>query len=236
MNEPNLPLILNLETATDRCSVCLSRGAEIESFMEAEETYQHSKVITILIDACLKKSGCSLQDLDAVAVSSGPGSYTSLRVGAATAKGICFSLNKPLVVVETLRSLAVATRKVVETEDAYYCPMIDARRMEVYCQIFDADGKPLEEAAAKIIGEGSFDEYFSAGKSLVFSGNGAQKCRPIFDGKKARFEDVFCSAKHLVELSLEEFRAGRFVDLAYFTPNYLKAPNITTPKKKSLLE
>ena len=230
------PFILNIESATGVCSVCVSRGADILAFREASETFQHAKVLTNLIDKCLRDSGFGLEEMDAVAVSSGPGSYTSLRVGLSTAKGICYALGLPLIGVGTLRALALAAKNELEDEAAIYCPMIDARRMEVYCEIFDGQGNPLSEAAAKIIDEHSFKQFFEQSKTMVFCGNGAEKCRNVLNDPCALFCPLECSATYLPELSLQRYLKQEFEDVAYFTPHYLKPPNITIPKNMNLLK
>lgn len=230
------PLILNIESATGVCSVCVSKGDEILNFQEAEETFQHSEVLTGLIDLCLKESKLGLIDIDAVAVSSGPGSYTSLRVGLSTAKGICYSLGKPLISIPTLKSLALAAKGDIKNEKAFYVPMIDARRMEVYCQMFDASGRHLNEPANEIIDEQSFKVFFQENKTVVFCGNGAEKCRKVLTDVNAVFLPSECSAMYLPVLSCQRYISGKFEDVAYFTPLYLKPPNITIPKNMNLLK
>ncbi len=228
------PLILNIESATGTCSVCVSRGTEILDLQEADQEYQHSKVLTNLIDKCLKGSNLTLGDLDALAVSSGPGSYTSLRVGVSTAKGICYALDKPLIRVGTLRALALAAQREVQVSGAYYCPMIDARRMEVYCSIFDADNNPVSEPAAVVVDNNTFVDAYPSGGQLVFCGNGAEKCRAVLGSERAVFHPSACSAAYLPPISSKRFWEGEFEDVAYFTPFYLKPPNITAPKPKGL--
>jgi tRNA threonylcarbamoyladenosine biosynthesis protein TsaB len=225
-----MALILNIETATDICSVCVSRGAKILSLKESDQGYDHAAQITLMIEACLKEAGCKIDELAAVAVSRGPGSFTALRIGAATAKGICYSLGVPLIAIDTLQSLALAT-SLKEKKQALYCPMIDARRMEVYTAVFDAAGQPLTEAHSLIVQNDSFSQYLNEGQELVFSGNGAGKCRGALDSPAMHFSDVTCSAKHLVELAAQAFQEEAFSDIAYFSPFYLKPPNITNPKK-----
>ena len=154
-----MPLILNIESATDICSVCISKNAETLSLQEADKEYSHTSKITILIERCCAEAGITLKQLDAVAVSKGPGSYTSLRVGASTAKGICYALDKPLITIDTLQSIALATFKKAK-QATFYAPMIDARRMEVYTSLFDKDLNLVQETHAKIIDEQSFQDYF----------------------------------------------------------------------------
>ena len=225
------PFLLNIESATGVCSVGVSHGPDLLALEEAGEVFQHAKVLTRLIEQALKKSGKSLHDMEAVAVSAGPGSYTSLRVGAATAKGICYALGKPLIAVDTLEALARAARKEVGNKKALYCPMIDARRMEVYCNVFDAQGRPMRRAEAKVVTKGAFDSYFNADQTVVFTGNGAAKCEAVLSSPRAAFLPLECSAAFMPALSLSRFLEGQFDDVAYFTPRYLKPPNITVPKK-----
>ena len=225
-----MSLILNIETATDICSVCISKDHEILAIREAEKEYSHTSQITILIEACCAATGISLSQMDAVAVSNGPGSYTSLRVGASTAKGICYALDKPLISIDTLQSIALATAG-KEKRKALYAPMIDARRMEVYTALFDQDGNIVEGTNAKIIDEHSFQDYFEKGHTIVFSGNGAAKCQKVITSSQAVFRDEICSAAHLVPLSYPAYQKNDFSDPAYFSPAYFKSPNITTPRK-----
>lgn len=226
-----MALILNIESATEICSICISRDEQILALKEASGPNEHAKIITLLIDECLKISGLTLKDMDAVAVSAGPGSYTSLRVGASTAKGICYALDKPLISVDTLQSLALASFQKEEGK-ILYCPMIDARRMEVYCTLFNAENKVVSPARAIVIEADSFSEYFETETRIVFSGNGAPKCEKILASPLASFLPVNCSAEHLPALSSRAFLDGQFADPAWFTPRYLKAPNVTVSKKK----
>jgi tRNA threonylcarbamoyladenosine biosynthesis protein TsaB len=227
-----MPLILNLETATDVCSICVSSGLKILSSREAEQSNDHAKVITCLIETVLKEAGKTLSELDAVAVSVGPGSYTSLRVGASTAKGLCYATAKPLIAVPTLKSLALASQKCA-LPNSLYCPMIDARRMEVFNMIFNDNLEVMEPLTSMVVCESSFRTYFDAQKTIIFAGNGSTKCKALFDSTFAIFCDVFCSSMHLVPLAVESYRRQDFANLAYFSPLYFKPPNITTPKKSN---
>ena len=226
-----MSLLLHIETATDICSIGLSRGDQLLSIHNAAAGYQHAAQITLLIQRCLEEAGLSLKELDALSLSSGPGSYTSLRVGAATAKGICYSLDKPLIVVDTLRALALASRK-QEREEALYYPMIDARRMEVYTAGFDAANELVEEPKAIVVDAFAFSEQLQAGHRIVLSGNGAEKCRPVLPGENIIYSPVACSAAHLLPLALVAFEQEKFEDVAYYSPFYLKPPYITTPKSR----
>lgn len=228
------PLILNIESATEVCSICLAKGNEVVSLRESSERNDHAKVITSLIGECMEAGGYALHNLDAVAVSTGPGSYTSLRVGVSTAKGICYALGKPLIAVSTLRALAETSGSEAMDKAAYHCPMIDARRMEVYCEIFGPEGLSIQGPMAKIIDSESFSNFFSAGRTIFFSGNGAEKCRAVLSSPFARFSsNQICSSVDMTSLSTRSFFEGTFVDAAYFTPLYLKSPNITAAKKNN---
>lgn len=227
------PLILNIETATEVCSVCLSRGPEVLSLKESVERNDHSKVITLLIEQCMSEAGFSLQNLDAIAVSAGPGSYTSLRVGMSTAKGLCYALEKPLIAVSTLQMLAMASRQKGDNPSDLYCSLIDARRMEVYAALFDAEGKTVFEPTPMGIDGTSFQEFFSSGRRIIFSGNGAEKCKLVLKPSLALFSNVItCSAVQIIPLSMEAFSNKNFIDVAYSSPLYLKPPNITSAKGK----
>lgn len=224
-----MAIILNIETATDIGSVCLSKGAEVLANIECATPFSHSKETTLMIERCLKEAGLNLEDIDAIAVSRGPGSYTSLRIGTSIAKGICYALEKPLIAVDTLQSMALAAQKVASGD--LYLPMIDARRMEVYTAFYDAKMVCEKETHALIMDETTFKTTLEAKKTIVFAGNGADKLKTVIDSPQFIFTDIRCAAKNLVPLAVEAFEAGIFESVAYFEPDYLKPPNITTPKK-----
>ncbi len=226
-----MSLILNIETATDVCSIGLSNEGKLLSIQESSEAYQHASQITILIEKCIKNAGVGLSELDAVSISTGPGSYTSLRVGTSTAKGICYALNKPLIAVNTLQSLALASLNASGGSNRLFCPMIDARRMEVYTALYNTKLEEIRPLQALIVEENSFDEFFDENKAVIFSGNGAPKCKEVIRHSLATFSDQICSARHLVQLATQQYIEGVFVDVAHYTPNYFKAPNITKSKK-----
>jgi len=228
-----MALILNIETATDVCSIALAKDGNVISIKESDEPYSHSKSITLLIQECIKEANEKLENLDAVAISEGPGSYTALRVGTSVAKGICYALNKPLIAIDTLKSIAWATQH-KENLEGLYCPMIDARRMEVYYKIFDDDNLAVTKLEAKVIDESSYKDYFASNKKIIFSGNGAEKCKSVLQSPLAVFSNVICSAANMAILSQRSFEEQKFCDFAYFTPNYHKPPNITTPRKRVL--
>jgi tRNA threonylcarbamoyladenosine biosynthesis protein TsaB len=227
-----MSLILHIESATAVCSVALSEGGRILVVRDSERPNSHGETMTRLIEACFQETGAGMGDLCAVALSAGPGSYTALRVGAATAKGICYALGKPLVRVDTLKAIAWAMREELDEPGLIFCPMIDARRMEVYTAIYDGQLEEMAPAQAMVVEPASFDAWMEEGKRLVFAGDGAQKCEPILSGTGKRFMDVSMSARNMVALAQAAFEAGRFEDTAYFSPFYLKPPNITQAVKK----
>lgn len=229
-----MPTLLLLETATEICSVAIAQNGKVLHVIDAPKDYAHSESLTLLIEACSEKANTPLSDLDGIAISSGPGSYTALRVGSSVAKGICYAFDLPLMAIDTLTALARATAQKVHLSDALYAPMIDARRMEVYTALYDATGKIVEDRQAKIIDTNSFANYFEQGKRIVFSGNGAAKCQTVLTHPLAQFESLVCDAQHLVPLAELAYQQQTFEDVAYFSPIYGKAPNITVPKKKLL--
>jgi tRNA threonylcarbamoyladenosine biosynthesis protein TsaB len=227
-----MALLLCIETATEVCSVAISKDRELLALKEVEDAFAHSAKLTLFIKDCIASANVKLADLEAIAISSGPGSYTALRVGISTAKGLCYALGIPLIEVNTLQSLALATAKQLQLSDVLYCPMIDARRMEVYTALFDASGRSLTATQPLIVEDNSFENYFNRGQTIVFIGNGAAKCQLVLHSPFAQFEQVKCSAAHLIDLAFENFQYHKFVDVAYFEPFYGKLPNITTPKNR----
>jgi tRNA threonylcarbamoyladenosine biosynthesis protein TsaB len=240
-----MPLILHIETATPVCSVALSQDGELLAIKESTAKNAHASAITLFIQEVLQASGKELSTLDAVAVSMGPGSYTGLRIGVATAKGLCYALGKPLIAVGTLRAMAEGMR------DAGYgmqppplegrglevrlCPMIDARRMEVYYALYDKDCNEILSPRAEVITEDSF-AYHLLHNTIFFSGDGAGKCREILShNENAVFIDEFnASAKYMIPLAEKSFLERKFEDLAYFEPFYLKDFLPGKPKVKGL--
>ncbi|MGA1582273.1 MAG: tRNA (adenosine(37)-N6)-threonylcarbamoyltransferase complex dimerization subunit type 1 TsaB [Saprospiraceae bacterium] len=225
--------ILCLETATEVCSVAVAIDGRVVGHREAAHPWDHASRVTVLIGECLKEAGMDIGELSAVAVSVGPGSYTGLRVGFACAKGICSGLGIPLIGVDTLHSLALAAASDGDDAESYIIPMIDARRLEVYASVYAPDGQMVQPPSALILEPESFHDYFLRGP-VVFVGNGADKWRTLTaNSDKSLFPNIRCSALHLINPAREAWRAEAFQNLAYFSPYYLKPPNITQPKKKS---
>ncbi len=217
-----MALILNIETATEICSVSISKNGKIIDFFETNQQNSHSELLTIYIQKLLEQSNFKFQQLNAVAISSGPGSYTGLRIGTSTAKGLCYALDIPLISVSTLEAIAWGTIKNNHNDKGLYCPMLDARRMEVYCAVFDINLNYINEIEAKVIDNESFSELLQ-NHQIYFSGNGSEKCRDILSKyQNANFENIFASAKYIAEIAENKYNLNQFENLAYFEPLYLK--------------
>jgi len=227
-----MALILNIETATKVCSVALGKdGFLLASKQVNEENYSHAENLTPFIEDVLKENGTNLNELDAIAVSKGPGSYTGLRIGVSTAKGLAFGLNKPLIAVDTLKAIASGFQEKSKIEKGLIAPMIDARRMEVYSAIYDQGLDEVKKLSADVIDESSYAKLLAENK-IFFCGDGAGKCKSIILSDNAIFiNDVHASAVSMIGLSETAYIANDFVDVAYFEPYYLKDFIATTPKK-----
>lgn len=225
-----MSLILNIETATEICSVSLSENQSLISIAESSEARSHASVLTLLIQKVFSESSFQFSDLDAIAVSKGPGSYTGLRIGVATAKGLCYALNKPLIAINTLKTMAslflsshYKSEIVNRKSKVLFCPLIDARRMEVYTAVFDESLNLISETRAEIINENSFSEFLKNHK-LFFFGDGVTKCRNLIkQHPNASFTEGFItSSQGMIYLSEQAFVKQDFEDIAYFEPFYLK--------------
>jgi len=226
-----MSVILQIETATSVCSVALAVNGKTITLKEENEPNIHASRLTLFIGDVIQQAGVSFRDLDAVAVSMGPGSYTGLRIGVSTAKGLCFALDKPLIAIHTLKMMANGYLAQYPSENGYICPMIDARRMEVFTAVFDHQLSETDTTHAKIIDESSFSALLST-HQMVFIGNGAEKCRAVIQHPHASFTTGnFNSAAYMSTLAYEAFMTGQFEDVAYFEPFYLKDFVFTTPKK-----
>lgn len=229
--------ILCIETGTDICSVGIARNGEIVSMLESDEGRDHARKVGVFVDELLHSTGIAPDEIDAVAVGKGPGSYTGLRIGVSFAKGLCYGLQKPLIAIGSLDALTAVAREdfeagILDVEDwsnVRLCPMVDARRMEVYAQVFDGEGKALSEVAAEIVTEESFAEWRKEGKLVIF-GNGAAKCSDVL--ADATLINVTPSVRGIAPLAQKAFDEGHFEDIAYFEPFYLKDFVVTTSKKK----
>ena len=223
-----MALILNIETSTKNCSVCISNKDEVIISKELNDlNYSHAEKLHPFILDVIKSSGVSIESLDAIAVSKGPGSYTGLRIGVSAAKGLCFALNKPLISVETLNALALS---IDVKEEAYIIPMLDARRMEVYSAVFTNSKEQIREVKAEVIDENSFKEYTD--KKVYLLGDGSDKCKEILNHPNFVFvKDKHPSSVQMAELSYAKYKKNDIEDVAYFEPFYLK-DFMVTPQKK----
>lgn len=220
--------ILNIETATKNCSVTLAKNGETIALREiAEEGYSHAEKLHVFIEEIIAETKLTFQDLNAIAVSQGPGSYTGLRIGVSSAKGLCYALNIPLISIDTLQSLAAQ----ISIGEGLIIPMIDARRMEVFSAIYDKDLKTIKPVSAEIITE---ESYQSNEEQIHFVGDGASKCQEFLHKSNFIFHDeiIYPSAKQMSSLSFEKYNNSDMVDVAYFEPLYVKDFMIT--KKKAV--
>ena len=215
-----MALLLCIEAGTDIGSVALAKNDRLLSLRESCESRQHAQNLAVYVEEILRENDLDAKDLDAVAVGMGPGSYTGLRICVSLAKGICYGAGIPLIAVGSLEAL---TR---------VAPMIDARRMEVYCQQFDAQAHPLSGVEAKVVTAESFLDERRAGRTMVLFGSGAGKCKELFPEDNVRLVEVTPSARGLVKPAYEAFRHKKFEDIAYFEPFYLKDFVVTPSSKK----
>ena len=219
-----LNMIICLETATNLCSVALCDNTGVISLRESSEGKSHASMLTVFIEEILRENGIRARDLDAVAVSKGPGSYTGLRIGVSVAKGIAYAASLPLIGIDTTLSMfwGLAGNRKSDQEATLYCPMLDARRMEVYFAIYDIDGNTIKDISAEIISEDSFSNFPVAQKTIFF-GDGAAKCKELIKRKNIYFADDFrISATDMHAPVFKAFKALDFEDVAYFEPFYLK--------------
>lgn len=228
-----MALILSIETSTTVCSVALHDEGETIAFLEEQKPNSHAAVLTVLIEKLLSDQKIPIEKLDALAISSGPGSYTGLRIGVSVAKGICFAIGKPLIAIPTLQIIAAYAVSLFPAfgSQALFCPMIDARRMEVYSALYTSDLKVFRSVEAEIITSESYQSVL-AENSILFCGNGSQKCQEVIHHKNAHFlPDVYAPASMMGKLAFEKYNQKDFEDVAYFEPFYLKSFVATVPKK-----
>ncbi len=232
--------ILHIETASPTCSVAISENKRLLAIRESYVDKSHAALITVFIKELFEETGLKAPDMDAISVSMGPGSYTGLRIGVSTAKGLAYGTGKPLIAVNTLKTMAWGLAHDPEyasldlKEDFYLSPMIDARRMEVYTSLFDGQLNTIRDISAEIIEEGSFKTFLDR-KPVYFFGSGAEKCRDTIKHKNARFIPGFNnSSGFMISPAYESYLQKKFEDVAYFEPYYLKDFIATTPKNKIL--
>lgn len=221
-----MPYLLNIETATKNCSVSIAKdGKTIICKEVAEEGYSHAEKLHVFIEGVLQELNLSYGDLSAIAVSQGPGSYTGLRIGVSAAKGLCYALNIPLIALDTLQILAAQ----LNVASGLIVPMLDARRMEVYSAVFDANHEKVRSTQAEIITAESFADYH---QKIYFIGDCAAKCQPVLTRNNFEFIDtiVYPSANEMSALGYEKYKKNDTVDVAYVEPYYLKDFMITSKR------
>jgi tRNA threonylcarbamoyladenosine biosynthesis protein TsaB len=226
-----MAIVLNIDTSTKLCSVAVAKDGVLLSLKEEyDDNYSHAEKLNVFIEAALAEAKIAFSDLNAIAVSKGPGSYTGLRIGVSTAKGLCFGLGIPLIAIETLKSLSFGASLHPEfILGSLLCPMLDARRMEVYSQIFDEQLKEVRSIEAQIIDENSFS---GSNQKIFIFGDGAQKCIAVLSDSNIHFlPDIQTSAQWMISFSEAKFNEKNFEDVAYFEPFYLK-DFVGGPKKK----
>ena len=229
-----MPCILHIDTSTDVCSAALTNNGVVVEEKVSYEGHSHASLLGLYVADCLKSAKENGLSLDAVAVSSGPGSYTGLRIGVSVAKGLCFGLGIPLISIHTLDLLTSTVIRKHPVKDSLYCAMLDARRMEVYAAIYDAELNPVRKAGADIVTEETYATWLNQGK-VCFFGNGAAKCSQVITSPNALFiEDIDPLAINMVALSEKAFTEKKFEDVAYFEPFYLKEFQATIAKNKVL--
>jgi tRNA threonylcarbamoyladenosine biosynthesis protein TsaB len=245
--------ILLIETSSEVCSAAISMDRKVVALSENLETQSHAALLTLQIEECVRLSGIGLDQLDAVALSRGPGAYTALRVGASVAKGICYALDKPLLAVDTLLALALASRELTDNLESViidsgaklqssgssiFAAMLDARRQEIWLALYDADMREIAAAQPLILENNSFENFVFAHTTgieinrIVLSGNGVEKVRSGGNSERVVFSGLQkCSARYLATLGEQLLQKIDFQDIAYFEPFYMKPPNITTSSK-----
>ncbi|WP_157986421.1 tRNA (adenosine(37)-N6)-threonylcarbamoyltransferase complex dimerization subunit type 1 TsaB [Chitinophaga alhagiae] len=217
-----MALILLIDTATATGSVSLSQNGKTLGTLQNNEQRDHAATITLFIRQLLHHHGLHHRQLDAVAVSAGPGSYTGLRVGVATAKGLCYTWQKPLLAVSTLQMMAAGMQRQRPAEEVYYAPMIDARRMEVFTAVYNARLEPVLEPQAMVLQPGSFHDLMTE-KNTLFFGDGAPKWQGLLgEHTNSEFPPYRISAEHMMPLAEKAFADKDFKDVAYFSPYYIK--------------
>lgn len=220
-----MPLLLHIDTATEHGSVCISDNLELVGLEKSLNQKDHASVLQPTIQKLLTEHHLRLRDLDGIAVTAGPGSYTGLRVGLASAKGLCYALHKPLILLNTLEVMANASLSVHPQEhgqsSTLFCPMIDARRMEVFTALYRHNLEPALQPTAILLQDNSFHQYLDAYK-VIFSGSGSKKCRNIVRHPNALYSEALHSAADMIPLGVKSFSHKQFADIAYSEPFYLK--------------
>ena len=236
-----MAIILGLETATNICSVALTNDGKLIAIRESEGVKEHSLALTNYIAEVIAEAGMEYNQIDAIAVSMGPGSYTGLRIGVSSAKGLAYALDKPIIAVSTLKAMAwqalqLYKREKRELNNILLCPMLDARRMEVYTALFDQHLNEIETVNALVVTEDVFNAF--AGKEIVYFGEGALKCKSVFETKNNHnfLDGITLSAYAVCMLAENDYKSGNFADTAYCEPFYLKEFVAGKPRVKGLYQ
>lgn len=218
-----MPNLLCIETSTTVCSVAIGNENGILAYKEVNDGYTHAENLHMFIDEVIKDSGLNRKDIDAIAVGKGPGSYTGLRIGVSAAKGIAYALGIPLISMNTLLNLSVGAKKMIQDSEVLLCPMLDARRMEVYTALYNQELEELASTNALIITNESLNELSNKGNIILF-GDGASKCAELIkdNSKISIIENIMPSATNMINYCVEQFNNKQFEDVAYFEPFYLK--------------
>ncbi len=219
-----MAVILNIETSTAVCSAALAIDGKIIALQESSQPNVHAEKLAVFINAIMEQAALPYSALDAIAVGTGPGSYTGLRIGTSTVKGLCYALDKPLIAIPTLKAMALASATILKRKDIYYCAMIDARRLEVYTAIYNFEGEVILPVEAKILDESSFADILKD-KEIAFAGDGMSKMKELLKSSSSHciwLDEVYASAKNMVVLSEDAFKQKQFANVAYYEPFYLK--------------
>lgn len=224
--------IISIETATPVGSVALHKDGKLITTRQNNDQRKHGENITLFVNEVVQEAGITLQQVNAIAVSKGPGSYTGLRIGVSATKGLCYGLNIPLISINTLEGLTQhPLLNSYKEKDLLFCPMLDARRMEVFCALYNTPGEEVQKTKALVIDELSFQTQLNQ-KQIVFFGNGADKCKNTITHPNATFiDDIEASANAVGKLAHQKYLNQQFEDVAYFEPFYLKEFVATVSKK-----
>lgn len=227
-----MSLLLNIETSSPVCSVCLAENGNLIDYRENTDGNSHARLLTVIIEELLAANKISFTDLSAVAVSSGPGSYTGLRIGVSVAKGLCYSLNIPLISVRTLASIASNIQQKTNSTLSYYLATMDCKRMDAFVAIFDQQGNEVLYTKAVTLNS-EFEKEISAFEPLVIGGNALEKCKSIFTSDRFTYvENTGCDSRSMIQLSAKKFAGKEFESVAYFEPFYLKEFEVLRKKVK----
>ncbi len=229
-----MAVILQVETSTEVCSVSLSENGLLINCFESSESNSHTERLTLLIKQSLAEAGLKMSQLDAVAIGDGPGSYTSLRVGVATAKGICYATGCPIIALDSLTTLSYGIPDELLNENDCIIPMIDAKRMEVYCSVFDINRNKKKPTEAIILQENSFLAFSGNKNQIHLCGNGSEKWFKNFATEQFKLHHKKTSSSYMTIPAHMAYEKKLFADLNFYIPNYFKAPNITKSSKKLL--